>query len=444
MSEPGRESGPTPTRKLARHDSPDVSATDARRGSAPRRWLVWSVLALLIVAGSGGWWYWSGAGRGAARQTAGQQSAAAPPDASRSGARVPADVATASKIDLPIFLNGLGTVQAFNSVTIRSRVDGELIQIAFQEGQTVHEGDLIARIDPRPYQATLDQAVARKTQNEATLASTKLDLERTRQLATRSFASQQQLDQQTANVAAQTAQLASDQAAIESAQTQLGYATIRAPLTGRLGLRLIDQGNIVRSGDATGIVEIAQLQPISVLFTAPESQLGAILAAKRAGDVKVTALASDNSVPLGEGVLALVNNVVDPASGTVRLKATFPNRDDRLWPGLSVNTRLLVDVQRGVTTVPEDAILRGQNEMFAFVVGEDGRAEKRVLKVGAITAGQAVILDGLREGERVAITGQSRLQPGARVEIGRSDRPVDGTRDSRAADAGAPAPRGVN
>lgn len=380
-------------------------------GRPPARrsgWRIFGGVVLVLLLAGGGWWY--GWGRGAGRD-ASRTAATAPPPA-----RVPVEIASASKGDIPINLDGLGTVTAFNTVTVRSRVDGELIEIAFQEGQTVREGDLLARIDPRPYKAALDQAVARKTQNEATVASTKLDLARTRELASRSFASQQQLDQQSANVAAQMAQIQSDQAAIESAQTQLGYTTIRAPLSGRLGLRLTDRGNIVRASDATGIVEIAQLQPISVLFTAPESQLGEILAAKSEGDVKVMALASDGRTVLGEGVLALVNNTVDTASGTVRLKATFPNTNNKLWPGLSINTRLLVRTLKDVLSVPDTAIIRGPEGLFAFKVAAEDKVEKQVLSVGAITDGRAVILDGVRDGDRVITAGQSRLQPGTRVE----------------------------
>lgn len=382
------------------------------------------MLLAVLVLGAGGWW--SGWGRGAARD--GGQGAGARVE--RAPARVPVELATAAKGDVPIYLGGLGTVTAFNTVLVRSRVDGELMEIAFEEGQTVREGDLLARIDPRPYRAALDQAVARKAQDEATVSSTRLDLARTRELAGRSFASQQQLDQQTANVAAQTAQLQSDQAAIESAQTQLGYTTVRAPLSGRLGLRLTDRGNIVRATDTTGIVEIAQLQPISVLFTAPEGQLGEILAAKAEGDVRVTALASDGRTVLGEGVLALVNNTVDPASGTVKLKATFPNADNRLWPGLSVNTRLLVRTLKNVLTVPDTAVMRSQDGLYGFAVGQDDKVEKRVLSVGPITEGRAVVLDGMRDGDRVVTGGQSRLQGGVRVEASRPD----GVRN-RAADA---------
>lgn len=383
--------------------APSLSAP-ARRS---RGWL-WAALAVVLLAAGGGW-YWFGRADAGPKEQAGQR-----PQPARG---VPVEVADARQADVPVYLNGLGNVQAFNTVTVRSRVDGELIRIAFQEGQVVHEGDVIAQIDPRPYQAALDQARAKKQQSEATLASGRGDLERTRQLAGRGFAPQQQLEQQTATVGSTTAQIAMDQAAIETAEIQLGYTTIRAPITGRTGVRLVDQGNIVRASDQTGIVEIAQTDPISVLFTAPEQQLPEIARAMREGPVKVLAMSTDGREILAEGTLSLINNEVDPASGTVRLKATFENKGDRLWPGLSVNTRLLVRTLRAVVAVPEDAIQRGPNELFVFVAKEDGTAEKRNVRVGPFTEGLAVIEQGLRPGERVVTLGQSRLQAGTRLEI---------------------------
>jgi multidrug efflux system membrane fusion protein len=375
--------------------------------SRSRGWL-WAILVLVLLAGGGGWYWFGKSGDGSKQQA---------PQRGQASGGVPVEVAQARQSDLPIYLNGLGNVQAFNTVTVRSRVDGEITRIAFQEGQVVHEGDLIALIDARPYQAALDQARAKKQQSEATLASGRGDLERTRQLAGRGFAPQQQLEQQTSSVGSTTAQIAMDQAAIETAEIQLGFTTIRAPITGRTGVRLVDQGNIVRASDQTGIVEIAQTEPISVLFTAPEQQLPDISRAMSEGAVKVTALSTDGRETLSEGNLSLINNQVDPATGTVRLKAAFENKTDRLWPGLSVNTRLLVRRLRNVVSVPEDAIQRGPNELFVFVAKQDGMAEKRTVKVGPFTEGQAVIEDGLRAGERVVTLGQSRLQAGSKLQV---------------------------
>lgn len=406
-----------------------------------------AVVLLLLAGAGGGWWWWqsrqAGENRAAGRPgSAGQAGGQAAGGREAGGERVPVETALAESRDVPIYYNSLGTVQAFNTVLVRPRVDGEIVRIAFQEGQMVKEGDLLAQIDPRPYRATLDGALARKAQNEATLVSNRADLERTQQLARREFATQQSLDQQTSNVRSQQAVIAADQAAIDSAQTQLDYTTIRSPLSGRTGLRLVDQGNVVRAGDSTGIVEIAQLQPISVLFTAPEGQLSAIAEAMGAGDVAVMALATSGGAVLGQGRLALINNQVDVATGTVRLKATFPNDEGRLWPGLSVNTRLLVRTLKGVVAVPEDALQRGQNELFVYVVKDDGTAEKRVVSVGPFSEGRVVVTEHLKPGERVVTVGQSRLQPGSRLDLGqgRDARPEGGRMAERTSSAGAGQP----
>ncbi len=391
----------------ASRSGPAVRPSEAEPARS-RGW-VWGLLLVLALAG-GGAWYWQRGNAAAPRQQDAAGQRAQP-------AGIPVEVAAARKTDLPIYLDGLGTVQAFNTVLVRSRVDGELVKIAFQEGQMVKQGDLIAQIDPRPYQAALDQARAKKQQSEANLVSNKNDLDRTRQLAGRGFAPQQQLDQQTSTVGSTTAQIAMDQAAIENAELQLGFTTIRAPISGRTGVRLVDQGNIVRASDQAGIVEIAQIDPISVLFTAPEQQLPGIARAMGRGPVKVIALSSDARESLAQGTLNLINNQVDPASGTVRLKAVFENADERLWPGLSVNTRLLVRTLRDVVTVPEDAIQRGPDELFVFVAKDDGTVEKRGVKVGPFSERQAVIEEGLASVERVVTLGQSRLQPGSRIQV---------------------------
>lgn len=386
-----------------------MSEPDKVAASAPRRrWSLWAaVIVVLLVIGGGAYWQHD---RSSERDGAASARSSAPP-------RVPVDAVEVAKSDVPIYLNGLGAVQAFNNVVVRSRVDGEIVTIAFEEGQTVRAGDMLAQIDPRPYQAALDQALAKKQQDEATLSSSKRDLERTSQLASREFASKQQLDQQVAGVGSQTAQLAIDQAAIDTARTQFDYTTIRAPISGRLGFRLVDKGNIVHASDTAGIVQIAQIEPISVVFTAPENQLPTITEAKRRGDVKVIALTSDNKATLGEGVLSLINNEVDPATGTIKLKAVFPNADGRLWPGLSVNTRLLAETLQGVLTLPDAAVQRGQNEMFVYVVGDDEKAQKRVVTIGPYSDGVAVVEAGLRPGERVVVSGQSRIQPGILLQV---------------------------
>jgi multidrug efflux system membrane fusion protein len=328
---------------------------------------------------------------------------------------IPATVQTIQKADFPVYLNGLGTVQPYNTVTVQSRVDGQVVKVGFRQGQMVKEGDVLVEIDPRPYQAALEQAQSKKAQDEASLKNAQLDLERYSALARQDYASRQQLDTQQAKVDQLSAQLKGDQAAIDNAQTQLGYTTIRSPLTGKTGFRLIDPGNIVHATDPNGIVTIVKLQPISVVFTAPEENIGEINKALADGTVPVTALSSDGKKVLGQGRLALVNNKVDQASGTIQMKATFKNDNDALWPGLSVATRLLVDTRKNVVVAPNDAIQRGPNGLYAFVVGKDDKAEKHDIKVGDEGATQTVVLEGLAGGDRVVTAGQYRLTEGAVV-----------------------------
>lgn len=385
-------------------------AETASKASRPSRVLLLALCAALVSAGAFfGWRYW---GAGGARQSSDQQ---APQP-------VPVQAARAETKDVPVFLNGLGLVQAFNTVTIRTRVDGEIQAINFDEGQIVNQGDLLLQIDPRPFQAALDQALAKKAQDEATLVSLKADLERTRQLSTRDFASKQQLDQQQAQVNALAAQIDADQAAIDNARTQLGYTTIRSPLTGRTGFRLVDRGNIVHAADANGVVEITQVEPITVVFTAPEDQLPEINRNQAVAPLRVIALSPNGKEPLAEGNLTLVNNQVDTASGTIRLKAQFDNKDHRLWPGLSVSTRLLLRTIKGAVTVPGTAVQRGPQGLFAYVIKPDLTVEVRPLQVGPIND-VAVIETGLAAGDLVVTSGHYRLQPGAKVEVANSDAP---------------------
>jgi multidrug efflux system membrane fusion protein len=272
------------------------------------------------------------------------------------------------------------------------------------------------QIDPRPYQAALDQAVAKKAQDEATLKNAQLDLARYAGLAKEDSVSRQKLDTQQATVDELIAQIKGDQASIDNAQTQVDYTTIRAPLSGKTGFRLVDAGNIVHAVDTTGIVTIVQLQPISVVFTAPEEDVPEINKALAAGVVPVTALSSDGLKTLSQGHLAIVNDAIDPASGTIGMKATFQNTDNALWPGLSVSTRLLVDTLKQVTVVPDGAVERGPNGLYAFVVGGDNKVEMRDITVGQEGDGQSVVLTGLAPGETVVTAGQYRLVQGSLVQ----------------------------
>ena len=329
---------------------------------------------------------------------------------------IPVSIATAERRDVPIYLTGLGTVQAFNTVTVKTRVDGELVNVAFTEGQDVKMGDLLAQIDPRPFQAAYDQAVAKKVQDEANLANAKLDLQRFNDLATRNFAPKQQVDTQRATVAQLEAQIQGDQAAIDSAKTQLDYTTITSPISGRTGIRLVDQGNIVHATDATGLVVVTQLQPISVIFTLPESELTAVQSALKAGPVRIFAMSRDDNRQLAEGTLAVLDNEISQTTGTMRLKGTFPNQDHALWPGEFLNIRLLARTEPNVVTVPSGALQRGPDGYYAYVVKPDKTTETRPLKVGQVSGGVAIVDDGLAAGEQVVTAGQYRLQPGARVE----------------------------
>jgi membrane fusion protein, multidrug efflux system len=336
--------------------------------------------------------------------------APAPPPA------IPVDAVAARRADVPVYLRGLGTVQAYNTVTVHSRVDGELVKIAFTEGQDVKAGDVLAQIDPRPLQAALDEATAKLAQDQAQLANAQLDLARYQTLGRSQFASRQSIDTQTATVRQLTATVSGDTAAVENAKVQLGYATIVSPIDGRVGIRLVDQGNIVHASDPNGIVVINQLKPISLIFTLPEENLSAINAAMAAGPLAVLASSRDEKEQYGEGVLSLVDNQIDQSTGTIRLKANFANDKLALWPGQFVNARLRLRVESNVVTVPSDAVQRGASGLFAYIVKADSTVAMQSLKVGQISDGVAVIEDGIAEGQRVVTAGQYRLQPGARVE----------------------------
>ena len=346
------------------------------------------------------------------------QNGTSPPraaEARQNGA--PVHVAVVKTRSFPVILNGLGTVQATNMVTVRSRVDGQIEKVGFEEGQMVREGDLLVQIDPAPFQAALDQAKAKLAQDEASLTNAKQDLERTAVLSKQGNATQQLFDQRTANVASLTAQVQADKAAIDSAKVQLDYTTIRSPLTGRAGFRLVDPGNIVHANDQNGMLTITQLQPISVIFTAPEDQLPAINDELKSGPLKLSAFSSDGKRLLGEGTLKLLDNQVDPASGTIRMKASFDNRDNALWPGLSVTTRLLLKTLKDVVVVPDAAVRRGPNGLYVYVVTAQSRALLREVKVSRIEDGLALVDSGLAAGERIVTSGHYRVQPGGSVQV---------------------------
>jgi multidrug efflux system membrane fusion protein len=340
---------------------------------------------------------------------AAQQADSAPPSA------VPVTTARATRQDVSIYLRGLGTTQAFQSVQVRARVDGTLMQVAVKEGQDVNQGDLIAVIDPRPFRAALDAATAKKQQDDAQLANAQADLVRYAALAKQSFASRQQVDTQQAMVKQLVAQIAGDVAAVETAQLNLSYAFITAPVQGRIGLRQLDPGNMVHATDVVPIISIAQIRPISVVFTVPQDDLPRIATAMETGTLAVTAFGSDGKTELDQGTLLTPDNTIDSGTGTIKLKATFPNPHNRLWPGQFVNARLQLGTDRNALVVPARAVQNGPENLYVYVVQPDSTVVRKPVEVAREVDGLAVIAKGLDDGQVVVTEGQSRLQAGMRV-----------------------------
>jgi multidrug efflux system membrane fusion protein len=377
--------------------------------SRSRRWLMLG-LCLLAVAGIGyAIWFWPA---GSNSQTARDRNANQP---------IPVVVSAAEQKDVPIYLDGLGTVQAYNTVTVRAMVDGPLIKVNFVEGQDVKKGDLLAQIDPRTYQAALDQAAGKKAQDEAQLANARLDLARYQKLVANNYSSAQQADTARAQVAQLEAQVTQDQAQIDTARTQLGYTTIIAPLEGRTGMRQVDAGNIVHAADTTGMVMITQLHPISVMFTLPQQSLPAVANAMRGDAPKVLAYvqgaAGSPAGVLDTGVLAVLDNQVDSTTGTIKLKATFPNSGDRLWPGAFVGVQLQVDTAKDAVVVPSAAVQRGPRGAYVYVINQDNTASRRNVTVGHEDAQGSIITEGVKPGDKVVIDGASRLSDATKVTI---------------------------
>ena len=366
---------------------------------------------------------------------------------------VPVLATAAVSADVPVYLNAVGTMKALNTVTVRSQVDGKLLAVNFQEGQDVKKGDILAQIDPTTFKAAYDQAVAKKAQDEALLANAKNDLARYEQLAATNAINRQQADTQRALVAQYTAQTQSDQAAIESAQATLGYADIRAPLDGRTGIRQVDVGNIVHASDSTGIVVITQIKPIAVTFNIPQQDIQTVNDAFAKGPLAADALRSDNNKVIEHGTLTVIDNQVDSSTGTVKLKAEFPNANVQLWPGQFVNVRLLVDTLKSVTVIPTGAVQRGPNGTFVYVVGDDSKAAMRPIKIERQDENQTVVASGIKPGDRIVTTGFVRLTDGTQVTIGGSNpaaaapdgaKPAAGQRGNNAGGNGERRQRGGN
>jgi membrane fusion protein, multidrug efflux system len=376
---------------------------------SPRHKAAAGIVALCVLAGA---WYWL--------EHRSRPAPKAPP-------AIEVDVATAARADVPDNLEGLGTVQAFYTVTVTARVDGQIEKVAFKEGQRVKKGDLLVQIDPRPYQAALGIAVATRDKDRAQLENAHRDMERYELLAPEDLASKQTVDTQKALIAQLIAQVKGDEASIDNARTQLAYTAIVSPIDGRTGIRLVDPGNIVHAADTTGMVVVTQLNPIAVMLSLPEEDFEALSAALSRGAVTATALSRDDQNVLDTGSVELIDNQIDQSTGTIKVKAIMPNREQRLWPGQFVNVRVLTQVRRQVLTVPSSALERGPDGLFTYLVKPDSTLAMTPVTASEPVGDLVVIAKGLSEGDRVVTSNHYRLQPGVRI------------RANAAANAGTPA-----
>jgi membrane fusion protein, multidrug efflux system len=396
---------------------PGARGVEGPRSATPSktRWWLWILILGVIAIGV---WYFRGAR--AASQAA---NSAAPGAASKgkggAGAgnfTVPVIVATAQRGDLPVYFNGLGTVTAFNTVTVRSRVDGQLISVAFQEGQFVHQGDVLAQIDPRPFQVQLEQAMGQLAKDQAQRKDAEVNLERFKLLFKEGVIPQQQLDTQGALVGQFDGAIASDQAQISNAKLQLTYSHITAPISGRIGLRLVDAGNIVHATDTNGLLVITQLQPISVIFSLPQDQLPQVMTKLRSGtQLPVEAYDRDDTAKIATGKLQTIDNQIDVTTGTYKLKSIFSNENNTLFPNQFVNVHLLVDTKRDLTVVPAAAIQRGPQGTYVYAAGNDNTAKIRTVTIAQTTGNSVGLSAGLNPGDVVVIDGQDKLQDGTKI-----------------------------
>jgi membrane fusion protein, multidrug efflux system len=350
-----------------------------------------------------------------------------PPAAPLAPPAVPVVAGTVASHDVPLYLRGVGTVIAYNTDVVRSQIQGQLTRIAFTEGQTVKAGDLLAEIDPRPYQAQLDQMIANRTRDQAQLANAIANLGRYTALQNKGYATPQLSDTQKAQVAQLKSAIKADEALIEQAEVQLSYTKLTSPIPGVTGVRQIDVGNIIHPTDPNGLVVVTQVEPISLIFTLPQAELPQIQMQMAKGPLTVVAYSQDDKIKLDEGELLLVNNQIAQTTGTIQLKATFPNTAHLLWPGQLVNARLLVDTRKDGLTIAAPAVQQGQTGSYVYVISPDGKAEVRPVTVAQISEGQALIDSGLKANETVVIDGQYRLQQGSSVRVlhGKAAREAD-------------------
>jgi multidrug efflux system membrane fusion protein len=364
------------------------------------------IVALVLVAAGLLWWL----GPGRAVLGTGQAVTSDPP-------AIPVTTGVAETADVPLYLQGLGTVQAYNSVTVKSRVDGQIMQVFFTEGQEVKASDRLFQIDPRQFQTALAQATATKQKDEAQLVSAEADLARYSRLVNSGFQTQQAYDSQKALVGEIQASIKADEAQIDTAKLNLGYADIRAPIDGRTGARLVDPGNLVHATDNTALVTITQVRPIFVNFTISQDQLGQIRHYQSEAPLTVEAIDSEAKNVLAQGKLSLIDNQIDQTTGTIHLKATFDNAEEKLWPGQFLNARLILMMVKGAIIVPATAVQEGADGYYAYVLKPDMTVERRIVDVARFQAGEAILSKGIAAGEKIITDGQYRLNPGVRVQI---------------------------
>jgi multidrug efflux system membrane fusion protein len=341
----------------------------------------------------------------------------APAAAQAPAPAVPVTAGIVAAQDVPVLLHGIGTAQAYNMVSVKSRVDGQIVKIDFKEGQDVKQGDPLIQIDPRPYEAALEQAQATKQKDEAQLAGAQLDLARFEKLLGSGYQTRQSYDNQKALVAQLQAAIKGDEAQINTAKLNLSFTDVRSPIDGRLGAKLVDKGNLVRAGDNTTLVTIAEVQPIFVNFTLAQGALDQVREHQQKAPLVVRAYSGDDKKPVAEGKLTLIDNTIEQATGTIRLKARFDNQDESLWPGEFVRVQVVVAMRPGVATVPSQSVQEGPNGRYAYIIKPDDTVERRLVEVDAIQDGIAVVTKGLSPGERVVVSGQYRLTQGVRVKV---------------------------